>query len=667
MYKSICLLAGIIPLAMMTVPASAQNFDTSGTAGLTGNYLFRYVNFYNDQYGDLTEACALTGVIAFDGQGNYTTTNVQLYDSASPGYCTSLGGGTYGVQSNGITKLDNPLYPASLFGTFSKPVIIASSTEDDYFDMFIAVQAPSSSVSDSGLSGAFTVGTLDFPEANAANARQGFFTLNADGQGNIAAFKLNGSAANVSANDITQNIPASTYSLSGTTGGTMTIPLAGSATSDTQILSGSKALYVSADGNYILGGSTNGSDIIFGFRAPTGTSSNAMLYGTYFMTGMENYGGYLDAFYGSINTKGDGNLVWHLRYDDVVDIETYDYTFDAPVTIGSNGTYYDGSYYYYLAGANGKALMMIGSGQQFSFIPGVQAPSFTPSSQVWIDPIGITNAASYTPITNSFAPGELVSLYGNFGVSLAEAATLPIPTTLNGVTVTVNGQKAPVFLVSENQISILIPYETSGDYFATFQVSVNGSDSNSVTVFEENSAPGIYTLSENGIGSAAILHANYTEVTASSPAKPGETVLLYMNGLGAVTPTVGDGAAASLTTLSYSNEFTDTFVYLDDGVNNYAYAPVQFAGLAPGFAGLYQVNFTLPTSGLNNGLVSINFETDEAVTEMTQINVSGFAQSNASPVQNAFRPGRLRVPPQAHSSRRSASRRRALPSRNAPL
>ena len=176
----------------------AQTFDTSGTASLKGQYLFRYVNFFNDQNGNLTESCTLTGAITFDGAGKYTLSNTQLADSAGTvgkGYCTSLGGGTYGVQSNGIAQLDNPLYPATLFGTFSSPVVIASSTEDDYYDLFIAVQAPASSSSNGLLSGAFTVGMLDFPNASASMARQGYFTLNADGNGNIAAFTVNGSAA----------------------------------------------------------------------------------------------------------------------------------------------------------------------------------------------------------------------------------------------------------------------------------------------------------------------------------------------------------------------------------------------------------------------------------------------------------------------------------------
>jgi len=652
--KTIFLLGGVVLAAVAPARVAAQSFDTSGTASLSGQYLFRYVDFFNDENGNLTESCSLTGIIAFDGTGNYTLSNTQLFDSAGTsgaGSCSSLGGGTYGVQSNGIAQLDTPIFggtAATLFGAFSQPVVLASSTEDDYFDLFIAVQAPTSAVSNSSLSGAFTVGTLDFPNVSTAlssQARQGYFTLNADGEGNIAAFTLTGSAANLSSgNSITQNVSASTYALSGTAGGTLTFP--GAYGDPAQIVSGAKTLYVSADGNWFVGGSTTGSDMIFGFRAPSGTSSNALLSGTYFVGGMEDYQGstpnFLDAFYGSINAN-DGILIWHERYDDVVDIQTYDLTIDTPVTIGADGSYYDGSIYTYLAGANGQAVMLIGSNQQFSLIVGMHAPSITPPpAPVWINPIGITNAANYTPITNAYAPGELVNLYGSFGVASQVDTVLPIPTTLGGVQVFVNGMAAPVYAVSSGVISAWIPYEITGDYFATFQVEVLGLKSNSVTVYADNSAPGIYTLNESGIGPGAILHADYSLVDDSSPAVPGETVLLFMNGLGTVTPPVGDGVAASGNPLSYSDEYNAGYldVFLDDGVDPAVQANVLFAGLAPGLAGLYQVNFTVPSSGLANGDVSIAFDTAEALNEMATISLAGFPSSGLAQPGARIAPGR---------------------------
>jgi uncharacterized protein (TIGR03437 family) len=678
--QTILLVSSAFLTAVAPARVKAQSFDTSGTASLSGAYLFRYVDFFNDASGNLTESCTLTGIITFNGTGSYTLSNTQLVDSAgaSTGTCSSLGGGTYGVQSNGLAQLDTPLFgaiPATLFGSFSKPVVIASSTEDDFFDLFIAVQAPLTSVSNSSLSGAFTVGTLDFLNASASLARQGYFTLNADGNGNIAPFTVTGSAANLSSgNTLTQSVAASTYALSGTAGGTLTFP--GTAGDQSQIVSGAKVLYVSADGNWFVGGSATGSDMIVGFRAPSGTSSNSLLGGTYFVAGLEdnisvNSENFLDNFWGSINANGAGTIIWHQRFDDVVDIETYDLTYDSLVTIGADGYYYDGSIYNYLLGANGTALMLIGSNQQFSLIVGVHAPSVTPTSTVWINPIGIVNAANYTPITNAYAPGELVDLYGNFGVAEQVDKVLPIPTELGGVQVFVNGRAAPVYLVSSTQISALIPYEVSGEYFATFQVEVNGSKSNKVTVYVDNSAPGIYSLSENGIGPGAILHADFTEITDSSPATPGETVLLFMNGLGTVTPQVGDGAAGPSNPLSYSDEFTGDNIIVDlyDGVDEPLEANVLYAGLAPGFAGLYQVNFTLPTSGLANGDVNIDFNTLEALTEMATINVAGFSQETALtvPGRRASRLRRRAVAAGAAHGKDGKSRRRALPERTVPV
>lgn len=655
MYRTIFLFTCAL-LMMATAPAGAQNFDTSGTANLKGQYLFRYVNFFNDPSGNLTESCSLTGTMTFDGAGKYALSNTQIFDSLgvkNSGSCTSLGGGTYGVQSNGIAQLDNPLYPATLFGAFSQPVVIASSTEDDYFDLFIAVQAPTSS-GDPILAGTFTAGTLDFLNSSASLARQGYFTLKADGHGNIAPFTVTGSLQNVSSGaTVTQNVSASTYALSGAAGGTVTFP--GSPANQTEIIGGPKVLYVSADGNWFVGGSAGGSDMLFGFRASSGTSSNSILNGTYFTAGMEdeqpNNLNFLDAFYGSISSNGGGTLISHERLDDVAFLATFDNTFTRNVTIGSDGSYYDGKIYTYLTGVNGAALMQIGSNQQFSLIICIHAPPFKPASTVWIDPTGITDAANYTPITNAYAPGELVSLYGNFGVSTQVAPALPFSTTLAGVQVFVNGQAAPVYLVSQNQVSALIPYEIAGEYFATFQVAVNGAMSNPVTVYVDNSAPGIYTLTQDGMGEAAILHADQKEVSSTNPAKPGETVIMFMNGLGPVSPQVADGVAAPSSPVSTSLEASDIGVYLDDG-QDFAFAEVSFAGLAPGFAGLYQINFTLPSGGLNNGDVHIVFATIEAENEMATISLSGF--SNLPPLIAHTRPRR------AHA-RHAKNFRRALP------
>jgi adhesin/invasin len=107
-----------------------------------------------------------------------------------------------------------------------------------------------------------------------------------------------------------------------------------------------------------------------------------------------------------------------------------------------------------------------------------------------------------------------------------------------------------------------------------------------------------------------VLHADYSLVTQSNPAKAGETLQLYLTGLGSVTPSVADGAAASTTTLSMVDEQVAVYV---GGLTS----KIAFAGLAPGFAGLYQINFVVPggiTTGISNYLIIVtpDGETAEA-------------------------------------------------------
>jgi uncharacterized protein (TIGR03437 family) len=681
MFKNFLLLSAVAVVGIIgPAQMNAQNFDTSGTAGLSGQYLFRYVNFFNDQNGNVTESCSLTGTINFDGKGGYTVTGTQLYDSAgaSTGSCSSTGGGTYGVQSNGLMQMDSPLFGITLYGTLSAPVLTASSTEDDAYDLFVAVQAPSTPFSNSSLSGAYTLGSMEFPNvatSGSSLAHQAYFTINADGNGNISTITLTGSAENLNATTVTQTVSGATYSISGATGGMLNIPNS----NNSQLVSGSKTLYVSSDGNFVVGGSTTGADMIFGFRAAS-SPSNSLLNGTYFTAGIDAdlSSGFLDAFYGSINANGAGTLLWHERFDDIVDAITYDDSFASAVTIGTNGSYYDGTYTT-LVGFNGKAGLLIGSGQQFSLNILVQAPNFTPTSSVWINPIGITNSANYTPITNAYAPGELVNIYGNFGASNQVDQVIPITTNLGGVQVLINGIAAPVYLTSANQITALVPYAVANDYFATFQVIVNGSKSNSVTVYADESAPAIYTISQNGLGTSALLHSNYTPVNDSSPAVPGETVSLFLNGLGTVTPTVADGAAGPSSPLSYSDEFNSGYIsiVLDDFVDNYVQANVTFAGLAPGFPGLYQVNFTIPTNtrSLGNGHSYIVVNTYEGENEMATISLSGFSHKSGVADLPARRPAaaararaKLALASPAHSKRsvgvsKTKDMRRALPPR----
>ena len=91
-FRTLLFLSSGFWMALAPTLVHAQNFDTSGTANLSGKYLFRYVNFFNDQNGNLTESCTLSGAITFDGAGSYTLSGTQLNDSSGSngtGSCAS--------------------------------------------------------------------------------------------------------------------------------------------------------------------------------------------------------------------------------------------------------------------------------------------------------------------------------------------------------------------------------------------------------------------------------------------------------------------------------------------------------------------------------------------------------------------------------------------------
>ena len=99
------------------------------------------------------------------------------------------------------------------------------------------------------------------------------------------------------------------------------------------------------------------------------------------------------------------------------------------------------------------------------------------------------------------------------------------------------------------------------------------------------------------------------------PAKRGETVQVYLTGLGAVNPKVADGVAAPGSPLSnLSLPPQQLTVYM-----NGEPSAVQFAGLAPGFPGLYQVNVTIPADLTALGQVGIAINTPDAFHDQVYI------------------------------------------------
>jgi uncharacterized protein (TIGR03437 family) len=150
---------------------------------------------------------------------------------------------------------------------------------------------------------------------------------------------------------------------------------------------------------------------------------------------------------------------------------------------------------------------------------------------------------------------------------------------LQGVTVTVGGIAAPLFYVSPGQINFQVPFEVAQG--ATSIVVTRGNQSVTRPVFAIPATPGIFTAAGDGYNSPVVVHtSDYSQVTPQNPARAGEYLAIFCTGLGAVNASVRAGDAAPAATIQQP---------LDVVVDSVA--SVSYVGLAPGFAGLYQVNF----------------------------------------------------------------------------
>jgi uncharacterized protein (TIGR03437 family) len=123
-------------------------------------------------------------------------------------------------------------------------------------------------------------------------------------------------------------------------------------------------------------------------------------------------------------------------------------------------------------------------------------------------------------------------------------------------------------------------------------VTSNGAQSTPQSIQIATAAPGIVTFAD---GFAIAQHQNGSPVTEASPAAPGENLTIYATGLGATSNPVADGAAGSSTPLS-SAQTTPLVTVNGTG------GSVSFAGLAPGYVALYQINFQVPPTAPNGDL-----------------------------------------------------------------
>ncbi|MFN0166646.1 MAG: PQQ-dependent sugar dehydrogenase [Bryobacteraceae bacterium] len=211
------------------------------------------------------------------------------------------------------------------------------------------------------------------------------------------------------------------------------------------------------------------------------------------------------------------------------------------------------------------------------------APRFSDTSAV--------NAASNQP---GLVPGSLATLYGTSLTELSgivPAPRLPLPSGLAGASVTVGGRAAPLYAVAnvrgQEQINFQVPFETPAGQPARVVVTRGSISSDPVEIPVLAAQPGIFTLD----GSAAIVvHAAGNRlVTADSPLVAGERAYFYATGLGVVDRPPPTGQGSPRDPLARTLQ---TPVVTIGGIR----CDVEFSGLAPDFAGVYQINIAVASS-----------------------------------------------------------------------
>jgi len=267
------------------------------------------------------------------------------------------------------------------------------------------------------------------------------------------------------------------------------------------------------------------------------------------------------------------------------------------------------------------------------------------------------------PLGCGLAPGAFASLYLFGGASFASSSTLntnpvQVPTTLAGLQVQVSGDcapnltcLAPISSVSPSQINAILPLETTAppkpasvgscQNAVGYAVAGNCARVQVVNTSTQQvlgsgylvvgqASPGFFTVAETGFGQIAALNCNHTpcedtQNSLTNPANQGSVIQLFMTGQGLITGGPDDGFPPS--GLVYT-PFTP--IVAVGGTQ----ATVEFSGLAPGFAGLWQLNIYIPehpaiAEGFPSGVFPVRVYYDNVYSSPTTDNITPCASATS--------------------------------------
>jgi uncharacterized protein (TIGR03437 family) len=273
---------------------------------------------------------------------------------------------------------------------------------------------------------------------------------------------------------------------------------------------------------------------------------------------------------------------------------------------------------------------------------------------------GVVGAGLSVPAVTALSANAIVSIFGqNFAPAGSPLAMVgsgdlvggKLPTLFAGVCVEINAVRAPLFAVTPGQINLQVPaLPQSGK--VTVQVIANcgqptESRSAATTVAVQAATPEFFFFTHNPNGQNAVAAIN--PVTAANvgapnlipgatsiPARPGDFVSIFVTGLGATNPSYGPGVLApDAAKVTAPVSVSLGGVQLPPG-------NIPYVGVAPGNAGLYQLNIQIPAGAPNGNLplaVTVGgFSTPAGgyVTIQSDVNCAGYGYSALATVHHEY-------------------------------
>jgi uncharacterized protein (TIGR03437 family) len=237
----------------------------------------------------------------------------------------------------------------------------------------------------------------------------------------------------------------------------------------------------------------------------------------------------------------------------------------------------------------------------------------TPASQVTgtppsVSPGGVVSASAFGEFT-SVAPSSWIEIYGSNLAPDTRSWTgndfngVNAPESLDGTSVTIGGQPAYVAFISPGQVNVQVPSNIGTGPQPLIVTTQAGGAGNAYSVTVNTEQPGLLAPSSFNLGGnqyvVALFPDNITYVLptgaiagiTSRSAQPGDTIILYGVGFGAVTPSTPAGQLAE------QLDMLDVPFHLFFGSTE---ATVAYDGLAPGYVGLYQFNVVVPNVSSND-------------------------------------------------------------------